>query len=126
MAYILILDKNETVGAVLMDLSNAFDCLPHELLKAKLAAYGVERQTLELICSYLKGRKQTVGIKRKLSKFLEILAGVPQGSILGSILLNIFINNFIDIFKNTTAYHFADDNTLSAHPHVTSDVKVNL
>ena len=41
------LDKNETVGAVLMDLSKAFDCLPHELLIAKLAAYGVENYTLE-------------------------------------------------------------------------------
>ena len=67
----------------------AFDCLPHELLIAKLAAYGVERQTLELIYSYLKGRKQTVLIKGKLSKFLEILAGVPQGSILGPILFGL-------------------------------------
>ena len=120
------LDKNETVGAVLMDLSKAFDCLPHELLIAKLAAYGVERQTLELIYSYLKERKQTVGIKGKLSMLLEILAGVPQGSILGPILFNIFMNDFIDIFKNTNVHNFADDNTLSAHSQDPSEVITNL
>ena len=42
------LDNNFTVGAVLMDLSKAFDCIPHELLIAKLAAYGFEEKTLYL------------------------------------------------------------------------------
>ena len=109
------LDKNEIVGAVLMDLSKAFDCLPHELLLAKLSAYGFERDTLNFFYSYLKGRKQTVNIKGESSMFLDILAGVPQGSILGPILFNIFLNDIIDIFKETSIYNFADDNTLSCH-----------
>ena len=43
--------KNCIVGAVLMDLSKAFDCIPHDLVIAILAAYGIERETLRLIYS---------------------------------------------------------------------------
>ena len=45
------------VCAVLMDLSKAFDCFPHDLIIAKQAGYGIERETLKLIY-YVKGRKQ--------------------------------------------------------------------
>ena len=107
------LDKNEFVGAVLIDLSKAFDCLPHELLIAKLSAYGFDKNTLNFFYSYLKGRKQTVQIKGKSSMFLEILAGVPQGSILGPILFNIFLNDITHVIQELN--NFADDNTLSHH-----------
>jgi hypothetical protein len=95
------MDQNKLAGGLLMDLSKAFDCLPHELLIAKLEAYGIEKETLRIFYSYLKNRKQAVKINGILSDFLEILSGVPQGSILGPILFNIFINDFIYHMEHT-------------------------
>jgi len=109
------LDHNQIVGAVLMDLSKAFDCIPHDLLIAKLAAYGFDKNTLKFLLSYLKGRKQSVNIKGKLSSFMDVLAGVPQGSILGPILFNIFINDMHNIFDKCSLNNYADDNTLDDH-----------
>ena len=58
----LSLDRNEKCGAVLTDLSKAFDCLPHNLLLCKLTAYGVDYKAYELIGSYFSDRKQRVSV----------------------------------------------------------------
>ena len=75
------LDNNDVVGGVLMDLSRAFDCIPHDLLIAKLSAYRVDKITLKYIYSYLKKRQQCVRINNIYCSFQEIISGVPQGSI---------------------------------------------
>ena len=64
---------NCLVGAVMTNLSKAFDCIPHDLLIAKLEAY-------------LKNRKQCVKINNTYSDLLGIISGVPQGPIVGPIL----------------------------------------
>ena len=71
------LDSNKVVGAVLMDLSKVFDCLPHDLLIAKLEAYGLDREMVKLVYSYLKDRKQAV--KGFVGILKSIISGVPQG-----------------------------------------------
>ena len=122
------LDENRIAGGLLMDLSKAFDCLPHELLIAKLHAYGFGENTLNCLYSYLKNRKQAVKINGILSIFLEILSGIPQGSILGPILFNIFMNDFIFCLEQTPTdvFNFADDNTLSAFADSTEELKLKL
>ena len=96
------LDSNLFTGAVLMDLSKAFDCIPHDLLIAKLHAYGFSFETLTFLNSYLRNRKQCVKINNICSDFLKILSGVPQGSILGPILFNIFLNDLFLCLKKQT------------------------
>ena len=106
------LDKSGVVGTVLMDLSKAYDCLPHDLLLAKLSAYGFDESAITLIANYLSNRYQRVKIGSTFSSYLEILRGVPQGSILGPILFNLFINDLMFFIQETEVCNFADDTTI--------------
>ena len=86
-----ILDKGGTFGALLTDLSKAFDCMTHDLLIAKLHALNFYMNALNLIFDYLTERKQRVKINSSFSSYLDIFQGVPQGSILGPLLFNPFL-----------------------------------
>ena len=95
-----------------MDLSKAFNCVPHNLLVAKLHAYGFDMSVLILFYSYLKNRKQSVKINNVFSSFMVLVSGVPQGSILGPILFNIFMNDLVYFIKSDLG-NYADDNSIS-------------
>ena len=102
-------DNGGAFGALLTDLSNAFDCLSHELSIAKLNAYGFD--------NYLSNRKQRVKINDFFSCWSEILFGVPQGSVLGPLLFNIFICDMFYFMKDYEIANYADDSTpFSAKP----------
>jgi len=108
------LDLKNKTGAVLTDLSKAFDCLNHTLLIAKLDAYGFDKSALSFIYDYLKERKQRTKINNSYSSWEDVLFGVPQGSILGPLLFNLFINDIFFFTKKTKIANYADDNTAYA------------
>ena len=107
-----LLDNNEVVWGVLMDISKASDCIPHDLLTAKFSAYGFDETALKYIYSYLKKRQQGVRINNIYSGFEKIISGVPQGSIVGPNLFNAFLNNFFYDIEIASVHNFADYNTL--------------
>ena len=108
------LDQGRTCGALFADLSKAFDCLVHDFLIAKLEAYGFTYESLKLINSYLTDKKHRTKINSSYSSFLDLLIGVPQGSILGSLLFNIYISDIFLFLDDDNVGSSADDTTLYA------------
>ena len=108
------IDNNKNAGAILTDLSKAFDSLNHELLLAKLEAYGFDETSLNFIYSYLSDRKQRTKVNNIFSTWTSVESGVPQGSILGPLLFNIYMNDIFWFTPDIQIANYADDSTAYA------------
>ena len=104
-------DNNKAFGALLTDLSKAFDCLSHDLLIAKLYAYGLDIYALNILQDYLRNCKQRTKVDSFYRSCEVILSGVPQGSILAPLLFNIFMCGMFLILNTIYFTDYTDDNT---------------
>ena len=106
------LDNHEATVGVFIDLKKAFDTVDHNILIEKLYHYGIRGTANKWICSYLMNRYQYVTINGTNSDYMNVLCGVPQGSISGPILSILCINDMCDVSTLLKPILFADDTNL--------------
>ena len=105
------LDEGYEVPGVFLDISKAFDKVWHKGLLYKLEQNGIKGPLLNILANFLRSRKQRVVLNGQHSSWSDILAGVPQGSILGPLLFLIYINDLADGLQCNPKL-FADDTSL--------------
>ena len=106
------LDNKLKVGGIFLDVSKAFDCVPHRKLLRKLEFYGIRDVALTWFESYLYNRPQYVEVKGEKSEQYSSTIGVPQGGVLSAILFIIFTNDIIEATDKLEFSIYADDTCL--------------
>lgn len=107
--------ERKVILLVSLDLSAAFDTIPHEKLTRVLNAYaGISGQALTLIEDYLAGRKQMVFISGKCSHPQSVNIGVPQGSLMGPLLFILYMLPLKYHLESQNIFYqsYADDTVL--------------
>ena len=102
-------DTNTNILMCFLDIQKCFDTIDHKLLLHKLSKYGIQNTSLSWFSSYLTNRRQTVTCNGKLSDFMDISIGIPQGSGLGPVLFLLFINDLPYVTDNFSFNLYADD-----------------
>ncbi len=109
-----------------MDLSQAFDCIPHGILITKMSAYGLGNKACEFMASYLSEKYQRVKISNNRSSWTPLLKGIPQGSCFSPFLFNVLMNDIFYFIEICDFANYADDNTLDHTASTIESLKSSL
>ena len=109
-------DKGKLTGAILVDLSKAFDTVSHSVLLSKLPSYGVMHTEFQWLTDCLFNRRQIVQYQAALSNAIPVCTGVQQGSIIGPLLFLIHFNDANRAVKNAKVITYADDTVIFTSP----------
>lgn len=102
-------NEGKSVFVIFLDMTKAFDRVPHRKLLKKVENYGIKDSMLDWLTSYLTSRTQVVKINEILSHPRPITSGVIQGSVLGPLLFLMYINDIFEAIRYGTPFIFADD-----------------
>ena len=102
-----------SLRTALLDFRKAFDLVDHNILVGKLHILGVKPTAINWIIDFLKDRKQRVKLNGVYSDWLNVLAGVPQGTRIGPWLFLVLINDLRLPDGSFDLRKFADDTTVS-------------